>query len=136
MEKTKAIVKDNNKKRVSPVPDVDLFSFSSDSRNMLSSNFLENAEKLSKYALATYGQIGTIIKAREYPKIGRMVADPSEEEYRDLSAERINQLQNTLDIEWIKEKKKLKENKFKLFGFLMQLLIFFLSEVALKSQII
>ena len=108
--------------RVSPVTDVDMFTFNTNPRDVLSSNFLENSEKLHKHALTAYGDLGKIIKLMEYPTIERTVIDPTDDEFVGMTAGRIRKLQSTLDIEWIKEKKKLKENKTKFFGFLMQLL--------------
>lgn len=53
----------------------------------------------------------------EYPTIEKTVIDPNEEEYARLTAGRIRKLQSTLDIKWVKEKKKIKKNKTKMLGF-------------------
>ena len=115
-------IKIKKTKRVSPVADVEIFSYNPDSRDVLASNFLENTEKLQKYALATFGDLGKIIKDKEYPRIERIVINPLDEEYEGMTANRLNKLQSTLDVEWIKRKEKVRENKTKLFGFMMQLL--------------
>lgn len=41
---------------------VELFTYTSGARDALGSKFLENTERLSKYALANYGDQGEIIK--------------------------------------------------------------------------
>lgn len=81
-------------------------------------------ERLSKYALANNGDLGKIIKMREYPQIERIgiVINPFDEQYEGLTGERMRKLQFTLDVEFVKENKKLKENKTKFYGFMMKLL--------------
>lgn len=63
-------------KRTPPVPEVELFTFHSNPRDMLMSNFLDN----SKYCLATFGDLGKIIKLMKYPEIERTVIDPTDVE--------------------------------------------------------
>jgi hypothetical protein len=55
--------------RTSPVTDVDLFTYTPNARDAMSSNFLENSGRLAKYALANYGELGKIIKMKAYPEI-------------------------------------------------------------------
>ena len=41
-------------KQVSPVDEVDLFTYNTGSRDVLASNFIENSDRLSKYAMSAY----------------------------------------------------------------------------------
>ena len=109
-------------KRVSPVADVDIFTYNVGARDAMASNFLENTERLSKYALATYGDLGRIIKEKKYPKIPRTVIDPDDDMYEGLSKARIEKMQSVVDQEWAKDVKKLGDQKTRFYGFLQQLL--------------
>lgn len=109
-------------KRTSPVVDVDIFSYSPGTRDVLASNFLENSEKLSKYALAVYGDLGRIIREKAYPTIQRPVLDPDDEAYDGLTPQELRKMQAVVNAEWAKDVKKMSDLKTKLYGFLMQLL--------------
>lgn len=119
----KTAAKKPTTKRVSPVAEIELFTYQPGARDaLMSSNFLENTERLSKYALANYGDLGKIIKDQKYPTIPRTLIDRADEAYTDLSAARIDKMQSVLDQEWAKDMKKMNDQKTRLFGFLMQLL--------------
>lgn len=109
-------------RRTSPVADVDIFSYRAGSSDALLSNFLENKERLSKYVLANYGDLGKIIKEQEYPVIQRTVLDPNNELYEGIPAARLRKMHAVLDVEWTKDMKKLEDQRTKLYGFLLQLL--------------
>lgn len=108
-------------KRVSPVEEVDMFTYSTGTRDVLASNFLENTERLSKYMLTTFGELGKMIKLRRYPEIPRQVVDPVAMGMGTISNKRVLKLQALADQEWLKEVMKMSSNKVKMYGLLMQL---------------
>lgn len=105
-------------KRTFHLADVDIFSNSAGARAVLASNFLENSEKLSKHALAIYGELGRIIREKEYPTLQRQVQDPD----AGLTPQELQKMQAEVNAEWAKDVKRLNDLKTELYGFLMQLL--------------
>lgn len=62
----------NKIKRVSPVTDVEIFIYNPNFRYMLSANFLENTERLQKYALATFGDLGKLSILKSIRKLSAL----------------------------------------------------------------
>lgn len=109
-------------KLVSPVDEVDMFSYSTGTRDILASNFLENTERLSKYLLTTFGELGKMIKLKEYPDILHQGIDPIGLGIGATSNERVLKLQALADQEWLKEVIKMNANKVKMYDLLVQLI--------------